>query len=92
MVRIYCGNQNPIPEDYDVMGSRYQCLRKGIGVGIYRINIEDRILPQSDPNRPKLYCGTSEDIPQGYVGMATPYQCLRKGVGVGMYIQRDRLN
>jgi hypothetical protein len=31
--RIYCGNQNVLPEGYDSMGNLTQCLQKGIGIG-----------------------------------------------------------
>lgn len=86
MVKIYCGDQRPIPIDYEREGTRYQCLRKGIGVGLH-LDLNGRTLPQSDPNRPRLYCGDKEQLPDGYVDFATSYQCLRKGVGVGMYKQ-----
>jgi hypothetical protein len=35
MVKIYCGTADPIPEGYTDKGTRYQCLRKGIGVGLH---------------------------------------------------------
>lgn len=32
--RKYCGDKEDIPDGYDERGSRYECLRKGIGVGL----------------------------------------------------------
>jgi hypothetical protein len=34
--KIYCGDKN-LPEEYDRYGSRYECLRRGVGVGLYVI-------------------------------------------------------
>lgn len=31
--RIYCGNNDQHPDDYDRLGSPSSCLRKGVGVG-----------------------------------------------------------
>jgi len=36
--RLYCGNKNPIPQGYDGYDNRYNCLKKGIGVGLNRNN------------------------------------------------------
>ncbi len=92
MVRIYCGPNNNIPENYDTKGTRYQCLRKGIGVGLHLpanrrppgVLPDGTIIPL-DPNRERWYCGNQVPHPAGYVGYATPYECLRKGVGVGLW-------
>jgi hypothetical protein len=84
MVRIYCGTNEVLPDGYDEFGTRYRCLRKGVGVGLHLVG---RPRPIGDPNRPKLYCGTREELPEEYEGFATPYQCLRKGVGVGLWLQ-----
>ena len=32
--RSYCGNKSVIPNGYSTRASRYECLKKGIGVGI----------------------------------------------------------
>lgn len=37
MPRLYCGNREPLPEGYDGYDSRYNCLRKGVGIGLYKI-------------------------------------------------------
>lgn len=31
--RVYCGNQNLLPDQYDLFGTLPQCLQKGVGVG-----------------------------------------------------------
>jgi hypothetical protein len=31
--KIYCGNENILPNGYDLMGNLPQCLQKGIGIG-----------------------------------------------------------
>jgi len=30
---VYCGNARRLPEGYNIMGTRADCLRKGVGVG-----------------------------------------------------------
>jgi predicted RNase H-like nuclease (RuvC/YqgF family) len=32
---FYCGNSKKSPKEYDRLGSRYECLSKGVGVGKY---------------------------------------------------------
>jgi len=89
--RIYCGDRQDLPPGYDERGTRYKCLRTGIGVGLYVVDSrppgilpDGTILPR-DPNRRKEYCGNKEILPDGYDGFATNYTCLKKGVGVGLW-------
>lgn len=91
MVKIYCGTQEQLPPEYTAKGTRYQCLRKGVGVGLHlpRERI-DALKEGGDKNKPKTYCGNSQVLPPDYVSFATPYACLRKGVGVGMWTQKRR--
>jgi len=35
--RLYCGNKNPVPPGYAGYDTRYSCLRKGVGIGLYKI-------------------------------------------------------
>lgn len=37
MERFYCGNKNPVPPGYAGYDTRWNCLRKGVGVGLYRL-------------------------------------------------------
>lgn len=32
--KLYCGDKTPIPEGYKDYDTRYNCLKKGIGVGL----------------------------------------------------------
>ena len=34
----YCGIKNELPPSYDSFGARYECLKKGVGVGKYHAN------------------------------------------------------
>jgi len=36
MVKIFCGNGDIVPPGYDQLGTRYQCLQKGFGAGLYK--------------------------------------------------------
>jgi hypothetical protein len=31
---FYCGDREPLPEGYDGYDTRYNCLRKGVGIGL----------------------------------------------------------
>ncbi len=33
--KVYCGKASSLPSGYDRKGSPYECMRKGIGVGLY---------------------------------------------------------
>lgn len=33
--KLYCGSQNELPDGYDDFGIPSECLRKGVGVGMY---------------------------------------------------------
>lgn len=89
--KIYCGEEQIIPPEYDTRGTRYECLRAGIGVGLHLEGrrppgiLEDGTIIPRDPNRLKQYCGTKNVLPDGYDSFATNYTCLRKGVGVGLW-------
>lgn len=83
MVKIYCGSKQNLPETYDTRGTRYECLRKGIGVGMHLP--PDRRAPTGPRSPIRKYCGNKEQLPEGYHDFATPYECLRKGVGVGLH-------
>lgn len=38
--KFYCGDEDKIPDKYSRRGSRYECLKKGVGVGLYIVNKE----------------------------------------------------
>lgn len=35
--RLYCGNKDPLPLGYSGYDTRLNCLRKGVGIGLYRV-------------------------------------------------------
>ena len=35
-MKSYCGTKNDLPPGYDQFGTRYECLRKGVGVGLHK--------------------------------------------------------
>ena len=91
---MYCGEQPVPPPDYDVMGTRNKCLRKGVGVGMnmpddkvaeFLRKPRDRLPPSA-----RLYCGDKQDLPDGYDGFGTKQQCMRKGVGIGMAMPAEK--
>jgi len=45
--KLYCGDKKELPEEYTGFGSRNDCLRKGVGVGLHiapHIFMTDEIL------------------------------------------------
>lgn len=34
----YCGPKENLPPNYESFGHRYECLKKGVGVGKYQVN------------------------------------------------------
>lgn len=90
---IYCGdNERFIPRDYDIMGSRNRCLRKGVGIGMNATEqkVEEFMDKRYIPPAVKLYCGDKRVLPQGYGDFGSKTQCLRKGVGIGMSMPREK--
>jgi hypothetical protein len=82
---IYCGEDANLPVDYDRMGTRGVCLKKGIGIGMGMPSAARDSFLAKPPKQvvQKLYCGDGE-LPEGYVGFDTMPNCLRRGVGVGL--------
>ena len=86
--KIYCGDNEELPEGYSSHGTPYQCLRKGVGVGLHLPLKNRRYRPKKEGK--KFYCGNKKELPQEYVSFGTRQQCLRKGVGVGLHLQQQR--
>ena len=83
--KIWCGRSDDLPADYDEIGSPYQCLRKGVGVGKYVLVGHN---PPNGPGvSPEKYCGTSNVLPPGKTRIGGRYECLKTGVGVGLGLQ-----
>lgn len=81
---IYCGNNAAMLHTRDTrLGTPYECMRRGIGVGL-RTNIPSDFTNVYVPITPNTtHCGSINTLPAGK-RMGTPAECLRKGVGVGM--------
>jgi hypothetical protein len=58
MVKIFCGNGNIIPPGYDQLGTRYECLKKGFGAGMYKSRVQTQI-PSESVGIPWLIIGIS---------------------------------
>jgi hypothetical protein len=84
---IYCGDSAALPNTYDVMGTRYRCLQKGVGTGMMLPNerrAEFLARPRPPPDGNRMYCGNAAVLPAGYTRFGLKSQCLKKGVGIGL--------
>jgi hypothetical protein len=82
---LYCGNNarnEGLRNGSKILGTRYQCLRKGIGRGL-----KEPIFSYSDEYEPiediKIFCGNGNNLPQDKHRFGTRDECLRKGFAVG---------
>jgi hypothetical protein len=92
MTSIYCGN-NSLDRDLlsgnQLLGTRYGCLRKGIGKGMnspYDVKYTGDYFPI---DQRKIYCGNQNELPNGYDIMGNLPQCLQKGIGIGKTISSN---
>ncbi|CCV02341.1 hypothetical protein IIV30_146R [Invertebrate iridescent virus 30] len=82
---IYCGNNardEGLINGTKILGTRYQCLKKGIGRGLH-----EPILSYTNDYSPieevKIFCGNGNVLPQNKDRFGTRDECLRKGFAVG---------
>jgi hypothetical protein len=92
---IYCGNNLNDPKltnGTHNIGTKYQCLRKGIGVGINLPYDPAYSIPYRPIDPRKFYCGKSRRLPDGggHFAVGSPSKCLQKGVGIGKKQTADR--
>lgn len=85
-MNIYCGN-NGLDENLVngniILGSRYKCLRKGIGTGL-RLPYDNKYNMDYEPiDKTKMYCGDKDILPDRYDIFGNLPQCLQKGVAIG---------
>ena len=88
MSRIYCGNQSNflgLTNGTHILGTNYQCLRKGIGIGLNMPYDHSYSTPYAPIDARKYYCGNNPSIPRGgaYFAIGSPIKCLTVGIGVG---------
>ena len=89
---MYCGDSHVLPEKYDVMGTRFKCMRKGVGVGMV-LGEDERLAFLNKIRQPpteKLYCGDNPTLPTGYTRFGKKTECMRKGVGVGLGMPQEK--
>lgn len=85
-MNIYCGN-NAFHADLvngtRVLGTRHQCLQKGIQKG-NALPVDPQFLLPYAPITPNTkYCGNLNVLPAGYTRFGGLYECYLSGVGVG---------
>jgi hypothetical protein len=86
MSRIYCGNNR---ENIDLkngklqLGTRYNCLKKGIGKGLREPKDPSYAGNYSPIDTRKIYCGNDLILPENYDLFGNLSQCLQKGIGIG---------
>jgi hypothetical protein len=95
--KIYCGNDDELPEGYDKMGTRFKCLQRGFGIGSMlekqaKSEGKTKAIKRKVKKSPKIYCGDKHILPEGYDAKGTRYICLRKGVGAGIYTESRKNN
>lgn len=85
---IYCGNNLNDPKlvtRTHNIGTNYQCLRKGIGVG-RNLPYDENYAGDRVPIDPRtFYCGNAAVPPAegGYFAVGWPAKCLQTGIGIG---------
>lgn len=91
MTEIYCGN-NKLSPRLETMrrGTKYECMKKGIGVALHMPVDEDFLGEYKPIDKRKTYCGNKTKLPKGYSIMGSPSKCLVKGIGVGKKIKAER--
>lgn len=95
MTNIYCGNNaksTDILNGNKVIGTRYNCMRKGIGKGL-NLPVDNNYLGDYEPiDTRKIYCGNAENLPDGYDLMGSLPQCLQRGIGIGKKQKAENSN
>ena len=85
--KIYCGNNKLSPRltvEQNVIGTPYECMRKGIGVGLNLPVDKDAAGPYEPIVEKKFYCGKKEnEMPDKLERMGSPTECLRVGISIG---------
>ena len=90
---VYCGNNaksKKLTEEKFKIGKPYQCLRKGIGVGLnLPLNI-DMVGPYKPIRKRSFFCGKKSNIDKDkYDRMGDPTECLRAGIVIGQKKKAD---
>ena len=91
-VYIYCGNNlYELNKNNVKLGTRYECLRKGIGKGL-SLPADPKYNSKYKPIIPNnIYCGDKLHSPGKNKRFGTPSSCLQRGVGIGKKLKAKRL-
>lgn len=87
---LYCGNNklhSSVRSGNAVIGTRSECLRKGVGLGKYLPCNSEYNGPYEPIDNRKVWCGNSDRLPPGYDIVGTLPGCMQKGVGTGMRLK-----
>ena len=88
MAQTYCGNNLNFPgltAGTHIIGTNYQCLRKGMGVGLHLPYDVAYGGGHAPVDARRFYCGNAPVPPAagGYFAVGSPSKCLQIGIGVG---------
>lgn len=93
MTDIYCGNNAQdvqLLSGNKVLGTRYKCMRRGVGRGIHLPYDPKFGGPYVPLDNRKIYCGDRDILPNDYDRFGNLPQCLQKGVGIGKSIRAKK--
>lgn len=89
---MYCGNNKKHPsvvKGEKKIGNKYDCFRKGVGVGL-NLPIDESFVEYKPIDKRRIYCGKEKKLPHGYDLIGNNSLCLRKGVGIGKKLKLSR--
>ena len=90
-VYIYCGNNlYELNKNNFKLGTRYECLKKGIGKGL-SLPVDPKYKGKYKPIIPNnIYCGDKLRSPDKNKRLGTPSGCLQKGIGIGKKLKAKK--
>lgn len=83
---MYCGNQGNFPglaSGTHFLGTNYECLRRGIGIGSHLPYDPAYAQGHAPIDARRFYCGNDPVAPAGYFAVGSASKCQQIGVGVG---------
>jgi len=88
MARMYCGNQANylgLVAGTHFLGTNYQCMRRGIGIGRHLPYDATYTQPHVPIDGRRFYCGNAPVLPPGggHFAIGSASKCQQIGVGVG---------
>lgn len=90
---IYCGNNELDPRLVNgeiTLGTRYKCLKKGIGRGMHLPYDPSYQQPYKPIDTTRIYCGDKDQLPPSYDRMGNLVHCLQRGIGIGKRIRVEK--